>query len=348
MTIAYVVASIYAFSIIFGRIYCGMHGFLDIIVGTAVGAALAAIQWVYLKQIDTFLYEGSFAVPVSICLVALFLVRIHPEPADPCPCFDDGVVCVAVIIGISFGNWHFSRSPYSWSNPVPATVPYSYAELGLTKSILRLVLGLFIVFAWREVAKPSLHALLPPIFRAIGRIGVLHNRRDFLKATEYKHVPPLPEESILREVPTLIHNIRRTRSDSVGPQSAADAYETLAYREKRRRESMSGTPASPFTPALPPPVEEKVERAEAEMGRGVGLGEEPEDDAEVFLRIERPRVRYDVEVVTKLCVYGGKLGFNPVKFDETLIGLGIALLVVEYIPLLFEVVGLGLAGPAYE
>jgi hypothetical protein len=30
----------------------------------------------------------------------------------------------------------------------------------------------------------------------------------------------------------------RRRAISVGPQSEADAYETLAYREKRRRESI--------------------------------------------------------------------------------------------------------------
>jgi hypothetical protein len=42
---------------------------------------------------------------------------------------------------------------------------------------------------------------------------------------------------------------------------------------------------------------------------------EPEpDDEEVFARIKKPRVRYDVEVVTKLVVYSGKcflLGGSP-------------------------------------
>lgn len=34
--------------------------------------------------------------------------------------------------------------------------------------------------------------------------------------------------------------------------------------------------------------------------------EEPPDEADVFRQIKRPRVRYDVEVVTKLIVYSGK------------------------------------------
>lgn len=113
----------------------------------------------------------------------------------------------------------------------------------------------------------------------------------------------MPEESILHEVPTLVRNIRRSRADSVGPQSAADAYETLAYREKKRRESIGN-----LSPGLESPREglKGVEKAENEMGSGGLMSDDPADDAAVFLKIERPRVRYDVEVVTKLLVYGGK------------------------------------------
>lgn len=43
------------------------------------------------------------------------------------------------------------------------------------------------------------------------------------------------------DIPSLFTSIRhpRRRAISIGPQSEADAYETLAYREKRRRESIS-------------------------------------------------------------------------------------------------------------
>lgn len=41
------------------------------------------------------------------------------------------------------------------------------------------------------------------------------------------------------DIPNIITSIRhpRRRALSVGPQSEADAYETLAYREQRRRDS---------------------------------------------------------------------------------------------------------------
>lgn len=148
---------------------------------------------------------------------------------------------------------------------------------------------------------------------------------------------------------------------SVGPQSEADAYETLAYREKRRRESVSSGPmsptspmspglsrASPMTPLsdgdqkpLPSPFSgrpglhsrkhSKLEEYEHMMGTGtpryspeiIATGErspvlvstssttaeygpEGPNEEEMFSRILKPRVRYDVEVVTKLIVYSGK------------------------------------------
>lgn len=135
------------------------------------------------------------------------------------------------------------------------------------------------------------------------------------KNSEYKKVPSLPDNILfgLSEIPALIHNIRRPRSDSVGPQSAADAYETLAYREKKRRESI-GTSQSQSPPTTRGVT--KYENMDAKGFVAPDLGEDDDDDgderaeAEVFMKIEKPRVRYDVEVVTKLVVYSGRLLFH--------------------------------------
>lgn len=127
----------------------------------------------------------------------------------------------------------------------------------------------------------------------------------------------------------------RRRAISIGPQSEADAYETLAYREKRRRESLSNI-------AHNYPVAEdasgnandltrkqsKLDEYEHMMGTGISrhspggitaidrytstepfpaYEEEKEPDlTEVFSQVKKPRVRYDVEVVTKLVVYSGE------------------------------------------
>ncbi|KAA8899408.1 phosphatidic acid phosphatase type 2/haloperoxidase [Sphaerosporella brunnea] len=333
----YILATVYTFSIIFGRLYCGMHGFLDVIVGIFLGAWLALMQWFLRDTFDHYVYGESF-IPILIILVCIIvLVRIHPEPADACPCFDDGVAFAAVIGGVEIGNWHFAKTQWSWSEPVVGTVPYSFEQLGLAKTVARVVLGILVIFLWREVSKPFFHFILPPVYRFIGRIGLLLPRRHFTSASEYKKVPRLPDDTLpsLSEIPSLMRSVRGARSDSVGPQSAADAYETLAYREKRRRESqVSAAGPSNF------------DKYEQEMGTGYvdtsalirgnhdlealeEKSDNEEDEREVFKIIEpfKPRVRYDVEVVTKLVVYAG-----------------IAWWAVDGIPIIFELIGLGL-GP---
>lgn len=83
-----VLAYSYATSIMLGRIYCGMHGFLDVIIGAILGALITAIQCSYGTALDDFIYKGSLQAPLIVMLTILILVRIHPEPADDCPCFD--------------------------------------------------------------------------------------------------------------------------------------------------------------------------------------------------------------------------------------------------------------------
>lgn len=71
--------------------------------------------------------------------------------------------------------------------------------------------------------------------------------------------------------------------------------------------------------------------------------EEPPDEAEMFRQIKRPRVRYDVEVITKLIVYSGEYLDRYWDHEKFLIAiLGIAALAVEGAPLVFELVGLGM------
>ena len=173
----------YTTSIVLGRIYCGMHGFLDVIVGTALGASLSVIQCMYGDTFDNFINNGSFEAPVIVVLLILVLVRIHPEPADDCPCFDDSVAFAGVMIGVELGIWHYARSGLAWDDPVPATAPFTLQDIGWPKTTLRIVTGVIVIFAWREFMKPTLLRLLPPIFRVVEGLGLNLPRRFFKQAS---------------------------------------------------------------------------------------------------------------------------------------------------------------------
>ena len=383
-----VVSYCYAFSIVLGRLYCGMHGFLDVIVGSIMGALISVVECVYGADIDKYLHSSSWVAPATIALVIIVLIRIHPEPADDCPCFDDSVSFAGVMIGIELGGWHYGTGDWAWDVPVPATVPFDLEHMGWITVIVRVFVGIAVIFAWKEIMKPSLLKFLPHLFRVIEQYGFILPRKFFMPASEYKKIPSrlkvdnvMPSVSDLPGLLTSIRHPGRGRSVSVGPQSAADAYETLAYREKRRRDSLNAaelefaahSPRSsslasqtknyyPTVPddvdkdgavsqasgisaslgqvnsgSLPTPAQSRVGSYEQMMGQGhvlfapatPPLGAEDmeidDDDAEIFVgrsneldekemfsRLEKPRVRYDVEVVTKLVVYAGKLLLNGI------------------------------------
>lgn len=173
----------YALSIILGRLYCGMHGFLDVIVGSFLGAFLAMIESSCGDAMSEYLYSSSYKVPLFLLLVICVLVRIHPEPADDCPCFDDSVAFAGVMIGVEFGNWHYARSGWAWGTPVLATVPFHLKELGWIKAFLRIALGVLTIFAWRWSMKKALYTGLPPLFRLIEKLGLDAPRRFFVQAS---------------------------------------------------------------------------------------------------------------------------------------------------------------------
>ncbi|KAG5985692.1 hypothetical protein E4U43_005940, partial [Claviceps pusilla] len=343
----------YAASIVFGRLYCGMHGFMDVMVGSAIGAGIGLVEFYYGPSFDAYMHSSSWIAPVIAGLIVIIFVRIHPEPADDCPCFDDSVAFAGVVIGVEFGTWTYGKiASDPWQTHAYGDGTIDVAPLGLWINIARIVFGVLVIFAWRETMKPALLRFLPHLFRLMENYGWDLPRRYFTPASEYKSVPPgsrldtlFPKASDFpRMVLGIRHPTTRGRSVSIGPQSAADAYETLAYRERRRRESISsnhslrtkssnldlqskdedqtGKNAHTSGWQKPNSRSHSVEEPHGHSHSGIGSGgsgevsspwtademdevvEEPElDDEEMFSRLVRPRVRYDVEVVTKLVVY---------------------------------------------
>jgi hypothetical protein len=248
------------------------------------------------------------------------------------------------VIGVEFGTWTYGKIPSDpWETHAYGDGTIDVAPLGPWMIMARIVFGVMVIFAWRETMKPALLKLLPHLFRLFEKLGWDLPRRFFTPASEYKSVPAgsrldtlFPKAS---DFPRMVEGIRhpttRGRSVSIGPQSAADAYEALAYRERRRRESVgsnqslrnkssnmdldgkeedhSGKGAQ--TSGVQKPHPHGYEKANGEVSAFSGeekgdVLEENEldalDDEEMFSRLTRPRVRYDVEVVTKLVVYTGK------------------------------------------
>lgn len=176
-------ACFYALSIVLGRLYCGMHGFFDVLIGSTLGALLSLIQYKLGDDFDNIIYSSSIKSPLTVALVILITVRIHPEPADDCPCFDDSVAFAGVVIGIYLGSWRFARNNAAWDSQGFATVPFDFEFLGILKSIARVLLGIAMIIVWKEATKPAMLKTLPYVLRVVEKTGLSHARRFFIPAS---------------------------------------------------------------------------------------------------------------------------------------------------------------------
>ncbi|SMQ54366.1 unnamed protein product [Zymoseptoria tritici ST99CH_3D7] len=339
----------YATSISVGRMYCGMHGFFDVLVGALLGLLITSLRVTFGPALDIWLISGSWIRPAIAVFILGIAVRFHPEPADNCPCFDDSVAFLGVVMGISIGTWNYAHLLYGPSDR-DAHISHMYrtSNADVTKVAARLISGIIMIFIWRAVMKPLLLRVLPPVFRFVGYYGVRIPRRYFLQSRDYNTVPTLrKDDKVLppaREIPGMLSTIgRRKRTISIGPQSEADAREFIANRDQVRRgetlaseikarlsassqsatDSMNAAILTPDEPrgnssyltvkgtASVPSlqvsgVDGVLTPPQSDHGTSSDSGkEEQTNDRRLFSMLEKPRVRYDVEVITKLIVYTG-------------------------------------------
>ncbi|KAM3125359.1 hypothetical protein CJJ07_001522 [Candidozyma auris] len=236
---------LYYFSLIIGRIYCGMHGFFDIFTGAVIGAALFMFRRYYGLAYDTWLMLSSrndtvWGITATIILIILgnlFLIHIYPEPVDDCPCFDDSVAFVGVLIGLDLSHFFFIIADGAPSNtPLYSflTIPYSFEKFGISLSALRMVLGIVLVVIWKAISKPVLFTILPPIYKFLGiylprkqYMPTAHSRQTS-RQIRSQSLSNMKNEPLL-DVDKALKSVKEGDKDSVGPVDDIDAYELLDY-----------------------------------------------------------------------------------------------------------------------
>lgn len=227
---------IYYVSLIFGRIYCGMHGFFDVITGSVVGLGLFLFRFFWGSSWDDFFIFNNncgLATPLVVLIFYLLLIHVHFEPIDDCPCFDDSVAFIGVLIGLDLSHWladstkfFLTLSDDSGVNPI--IIDYNYHKLGLVKSVLRVVLGMALVLLWQVVSKPTVFTLLPPIYKYI---GIYLPRRNYLStastANSTANVRRASVSNLNKEF-----GFGLQKDVRMGVETDIDYYEMLNYNHK--------------------------------------------------------------------------------------------------------------------
>ncbi|QRW10624.1 dihydrosphingosine 1-phosphate phosphatase [Ceratobasidium sp. AG-Ba] len=299
--------AVYAFSIVFGRLYCAMHSFTDCAAGVAIGTAIWAAQMQWGNAIDTWITQNGWMVPIAVLSAGLFLVHRHAEPVDDCPCFEDAIAFVSVVMGVMVARWHFaqfilapsdlsgfsdyflSRTPGSSFTTTTDVITFAlYASL-------KMVVGIAAIFIWRIVAKRVCLTILPPIFRLFSReVGPLPTRRWYTPATDYSTVPA--DVAHLRTVPSVIDLPSKVSVASTGVLPRTHIYRVADGAEAKQRVGKGG-----------------IEK------RGLQMVDRQTTPGEIGIREQKVK-HYDADVLTKVVVYMGigiiASGMAPILFEK--------------------------------
>lgn len=267
----------YATSVVYGRIYAGMHSIIDCIAGSALGAAITAVQWRFFDHIEDFIKLNSWSVPIAIIPAGLLMVSVHPQPVDDCPCFEDAIAFISVAMGVALARWSgirygitlntdpifhaFSSSPApALADLTPANVsaaavpliqiPVAGAAERYIKAGLIMVIGLVNVLLLRVIVKTACKVILPPTFRLVDQaVGFSLPRRHYTPASDYSKIP-LKELSAVPSVIDLPSQIIVT--DEEGQQQTIQS-PTLSPGASRRgsADNRLGGGLSPLTMRSP-------------------------------------------------------------------------------------------------
>jgi membrane-associated phospholipid phosphatase len=220
---------LYYATLIIGRIYCGMHGFLDISTGAIIGFLCSIIRTAFRHIWDDKLVIGSAYGPLISIVVNYSLIYFHVYPVDDCPCFDDSVAFIGVVIGLDISQWIYVNSSYNSlkygvEGMSAIDIPYSYEELGLVKTVLRVVLGVSLVMIWKEISKPLLLSLFKQFYKRVYKNEYRSGRFNRIRSDTNSR------REKIGEVQQLMKDLSNpSQKDTVGPQSSIDYYELQQY-----------------------------------------------------------------------------------------------------------------------
>lgn len=178
----------YVFLIVIGCFYCGMYGFIDVIIGFIMGMVIFFVEFYYVLVVEEWMYFFNYVVFLIVVLIIFVFVCVYFELVDDCLCFDDSVVFVGVMIGLECGMWWFVRYFFYVIIYNGLDVMFFFVVMGWFLFIGCVVFGVLMIFVWREVMKLVLLKFLFYLYRLLECVGMFLFRRFFVLVSEYKDV----------------------------------------------------------------------------------------------------------------------------------------------------------------
>lgn len=206
------------------------------------------------------------------------MVNQHPQPVDDCPCFEDAIAFLSVVLGDILGGWilfQYGVTPQFFKTRQPGAAYSTVTDVTTwwLFSVIKVVVGILLIFTWRILAKSSLHLALPRIYRFLASIFTLPNRRFYTPATDYEEVPI---ERGLHPIPSVIDlpsQLQLEMDDEDVSASTGRGITTLSELKKRRNGTKNefGQDAKQFRENANGRVRQASEAADGGKTSGAGV-----------------------------------------------------------------------------
>ncbi|QLL33777.1 hypothetical protein HG536_0F01020 [Torulaspora globosa] len=144
-----ILALCYYLTLVAGRIYCGMHGLLDIISGAAIGVVCFAARIAIKNLLKDFKLGDHLWFPFFSISWGLLLLFKHVRPIEECPCFQDSVAFIGVVSGFECSEWLLEVLKITSDGGMGIQKGFQYF-------IYRLVVGVACVALWKYCVSQTL------------------------------------------------------------------------------------------------------------------------------------------------------------------------------------------------
>jgi hypothetical protein len=169
------------------------------------------VQWYCFDFIEESMLIEGWTVPLVVNSIGLIMVIVHPQPLDDCPCFEDSIAFLSVVMGITTGRWtsvrygllpkadnpianqgitktamDAIRDSLAGHSKVASQTFYSttVSLLGsISMKVLIMLTGIVGILITRITVKIVCRVFLPPIFRFVeNTLGFKLPRRHYVSS----------------------------------------------------------------------------------------------------------------------------------------------------------------------
>lgn len=167
LAVMFTLITLWSFSLMFSRLYLGVHSPADIVSGGFVGV-LVLSMWLQVDDIvDSFISEQSIEPVLQATVLMILLLYLHPKCDPGNPSFTDNCCLAGVVSGLIAARCQRSRLLGFLS--LRETMPHDTAFLTFVYlTVLRLVIGAVAIFVLRTILKFCTLKATKVIYRMFG------------------------------------------------------------------------------------------------------------------------------------------------------------------------------------